>query len=99
MFKKIFWALGVVCPGAIYVYMTVILKTSSSPKPLGQSKPNFFSPWGGCLSPGSNWCFSFAPELVGYSAPRDLHRRTAYSICESLFLIQQDVYRDLFVCS
>ena len=37
--------------------------------------------------PGSNWCFSFAPELVGYSAPRDLHRRAAYSICESLFLI------------
>ena len=49
--------------------------------------------------PGSNWCFSFAQELVGYSAPRDLHRRAAYSICESLFLIHQDVYRDLFVCS
>ena len=44
--------------------------------------------------PGSNWCFSFAPELVGYSAPRDLHRRAAYSICESLFLIHQDVYHD-----
>ena len=51
------------------------------------------------LSPGSNWCFSFAPELVGYSAPRDLHRRAAYSICESWFLIHQDVYHDLFVCS
>ena len=49
--------------------------------------------------PESNWCFSFAPELVGYSAPRDLHRRAAYSICESLFLIHQDVYHDLFVCS
>ena len=47
----------------------------------------------------SNWCFSFAPELVGYSAPRDLHRRAAYSICESWFLIHQDVYHDLFVCS
>ena len=35
----------------------------------------------------------------GYSAPRDLHRRAAYSICESLFLIHQDVYHDLFVCS
>ena len=46
-----------------------------------------------------NWCFSFAPELVGYSAPRDLHRRAAYSICESWFLIHRDVYRDLFVCS
>ena len=45
---------------------------------------------------GSNWCFYFAPELVGYSAPRDLHRRAAYSI---LFLIHQDVYHDLFVCS
>ena len=45
--------------------------------------------------PGSNWCFSFAPELVGYSAPRDLHRRAAYSVCESWFLIHQDVY--LFV--
>ena len=42
---------------------------------------------------------SFAPELVGYSAPRDLHRRAAYSICVSLFLIHQDVYHDLFVCS
>ena len=26
---------------------------------------------------------------------RDLHRRAAYSICESWFLIHQDVYRDL----
>ena len=43
--------------------------------------------------------FFFAPELVGYSAPRDLHRRAAYSICESWFLIHQDVYHDLFVCS
>ena len=25
--------------------------------------------------------------------------RAAYSICESLFLIHQDVYHDLFVCS
>ena len=49
--------------------------------------------------PGSNWCFSFAPELVGYSAPMDLHRRAAYSVCESWFLIHQDVYHDLFVCS
>ena len=49
--------------------------------------------------PGSNWCFYFAPELVGYSAPRDLHRRAGYSICESLFLIHQDVYHDQFVCS
>ena len=37
--------------------------------------------------PGSNWCISFAPELVSYSAPRDHHRRAAYSICESWFLI------------
>ena len=42
---------------------------------------------------------AFAPELVGYSAPRDLHRRAAYSVCESWFLIHQDVNRDLFVCS
>ena len=49
--------------------------------------------------PGFIWCFSFALELVGYSAPRDLHRRAAYSICESLFLIHQDVYHYLFVCS
>ena len=40
-----------------------------------------------------------SPELVDYSAPRDLHRRAAYSICESWFLIHRDVYRDLFVCS
>ena len=44
-------------------------------------------------------CFSFAPELVGYSAPRDLHRRAAYSICESWVFIHQDVYLDLYVCS
>ena len=78
-------------------------QTSSFQKPLGQSKPNFMwsKIWMGNEScpPGSNWCFSFAPELVGYSAPRDLHRRAAYSICESLFLIHQDVYHDLFVCS
>ena len=49
--------------------------------------------------PGSNWCFSFAPELVGYSALRDLHRRAAYSICESSCLTHQDVNHDLFVCS
>ena len=30
---------------------------------------------------------------------RDLHRRAAYSVCESWFLIHQDVYHDLFVCS
>ena len=46
-----------------------------------------------------DWCFSFAPELVVYSAPRDLHRRAAYLICESWFLIHQDVYHYLFVCS
>ena len=33
------------------------------------------------------------------SHSRDLHRRAAYSICESWILIHQDVYRDLFVCS
>ena len=49
--------------------------------------------------PGSNWCFSFAPELVSYSAPRDLHCRAAYSICESWVLIHHGVYHDLFVCS
>ena len=49
--------------------------------------------------PESNWCFTFAPELVGYSASRDLHRRAAYSICESWVLIHQDVYLDLYVCS
>ena len=31
------------------------------------------------------------------AALRDLHRRAAYSICESWFLIHQDVYHDLFV--
>ena len=48
---------------------------------------------------GVQLVFSFAPELVSYSAPRDLHHRAAYSICESSFLIHQDVYHDLFVCS
>ena len=58
-------------------------------------KASITSAW---VPPGSNLCFSFAPELVGYSAPRDLHRRAANSICESWFLIHQDVYHDLFVC-
>ena len=48
---------------------------------------------------GPTGVFSFAPELVGYSTPRDLHRRAAYSVCESWFLIHKDVYHDLFVCS
>ena len=48
--------------------------------------------------PGFNWCFSFAPELVSYWAPRDLHRRAAYSTCESSVLINYGVYHDLFVC-
>ena len=48
---------------------------------------------------GVQLVFSFAPELVGYLAPRDLHRRAAYSICESWVLIHQDVYLDLYVCS
>ena len=48
--------------------------------------------------PGFNWWFSFAPELVSYLAPRDLHRRAAYSFCESSFLILHGSYHDLFVC-
>ena len=50
------------------------------------------------LPTGIQLMFSFAPELVSYSAPRDLHRRAAYSICGSWFLIHHDVYHDnLFV--
>ena len=40
--------------------------------------------WGRSFLPvtwPTGWCFSFAPELVSYSAPRDLRRRAAYSIC------------------
>ena len=35
-----------------------------------------------------NWCFSVAPELVSYWAPRDLHRRAAFSVCESSFIME-----------
>ena len=45
--------------------------------------------------PGFNWRFSFAPELVSYLVPRNLHRRTAYSICESSFLIYHGFYHDI----
>ena len=38
---------------------------------------------------------SFAPELVSYWAPEDLHRRVAYSFCESSFLIHHGIYHDL----
>ena len=38
-------------------------------------------------------------SFLSVAWPTDLHRRAAYSICESWFLIHQDVYRDLFVCS
>ena len=41
---------------------------------------------------------SFAPELVSYWAPRDLHRRAAKSICEPSFLINHRVFHNLFVC-
>ena len=41
--------------------------------------------------------FSFAPELVSYLAPRDLHRRSAYSVCKSSLLIRHGSYHDLFV--
>ena len=39
--------------------------------------------WAGasCLllgPPGFNWCFSFAPELLSYLAPMDLHRQAAF---------------------
>ena len=34
------------------------------------------------------FCSGFS---VSYWAPRDLHRRAAYSICESSFLIHQDI--------
>ena len=40
--------------------------------------------------------FSFAPESVGYSALRDLHRRAANSVYESWFLIHQDINHYLF---
>ena len=47
---------------------------------------------------GFNLWFSFAPELVSYWAPRDLHRRAPYSFCESSFLIHHGIYHDyLFV--
>ena len=39
-----------------------------------------------CLAHRGPTGVSFAPELVEYSAPRGLHRRAAYSICESWFL-------------
>ena len=38
--------------------------------------------------------FFLLPELVRYLAPKDLHRRAAYSICESSFLIPHG-YHDL----
>ena len=44
MFMKIFWAQRVVCscPGAVYIHVyDHNIQTSSSLKPLGQSKPNF----------------------------------------------------------
>ena len=40
--------------------------------------------------PGSNWCFSFEISIVG---------QLTESAVESSFLIHQDVYRDLSVCS
>ena len=50
------------------------------------------------LPTGIQLVFFFSTELVGYSAPRDLRRRAAYSV-SPVFLIQRDVYHDLFVCS
>ena len=42
--------------------------------------------------------FFFFWTSVSYSAPRDLHRRTAYLIYESSFLIHHGGYHELFVC-
>ena len=43
----------------------------------------------------SLFCSGFS---ASYWAPRDLHRRAAYSICESSFLIHHSGYSDLCVC-
>ena len=43
--------------------------------------------------------FFFCSGVSKLFGPRTLHRRAAYSICESLCLIHQDVYHGLFVCS
>ena len=81
--------------------------------PVGRASGSVVAPTWGCSfwlvgagasclllgPPGSGWCFSFAPGLVGCSAPGDLHRRAAYSICGSWFLVHRDVCHDLFVCS
>ena len=48
---------------------------------------------------GVQLVFSFAPELVRYSAHWDFHRRAAYSVCGSWFLVRRDVCHDLYVCS
>ena len=47
---------------------------------------------------GSLFLIAPFPDFL-ISAPRVLHCREAYSICESRSLIHQDVYHDLFVCS
>ena len=35
------WAVVCPCPGAIYMYISIIMKNLPPLKPLGQSKPNF----------------------------------------------------------
>ena len=48
--------------------------------------------------PGSNWCFSFAPELVIRRPGISIVGQLTQSV-ESSFLIHQDVYHNLLVCS
>ena len=47
---------------------------------------------------GVQMVFFFCSGVCGYLAPRYLHRRASYSICESSFLINHGGYHGLFVC-
>ena len=69
--------------------------------PVGRASDSMMAPtWGysfwlvgagaSCLllgPPGSSWCFSLAPELMGCLAPGGLRRRAACWVCGSWFLI------------
>ena len=82
-YRRIGYNLNVMRQSACLVFNPIMVDNYAAffnCTPVGRA-PDSMMAGASCLllgPPGSNWCFSFAPELVGYSAPRDLHRRAAY---------------------
>ena len=84
-YRRIGYNLNVMRQSACLVFNLIMVDNYTAffnCTPVGRASDSMMAPTSSysCLllgPPGSNWRFSFAPELVGYSAPRDIHRRVA----------------------